>query len=257
MAIETYRIRCHDGTKLLCGLQKSSDPTHARRGFLLVPGFWGDWRRSGYLGVIEDLGQYGTVLASNLRGHPGSSGWFTFGKKETSDMGALIGHMKELGIEEITACGFSMGGWVLAAHLAEAPEDRSVIRHLVLAGVPSRLPWIMPRFWRKGLWVQLRHGGRGMIRANPLSLFPPRDLSPALERLDGIPITVLHGEKDWMVDDAHGRALYDSLKGPRQWIFLPDRRGLHVEMLAYFHKDVLLEAILTSPKGAGAVPGGA
>ena len=96
-----------------------------------------------------------------------------------------------------------------------------------------------------------------MIRPNPLSLFPPRELANSLERLDGLPVTVLHGEKDWMVDDAHGRILYESLKEPRRWVFLPDRRGLHVEMLAHFHRDALLEAILNVPKVKDAVPDGA
>ena len=49
--------------------------------------------------------QHGTVLAANLRGHPGSSGWFAFGRKDTSDMGVLMREMRNLGVEEITACG--------------------------------------------------------------------------------------------------------------------------------------------------------
>ena len=252
MSIDSFSITIPGGPRILCGrITARGDAAEPRRGFLVVPGFWGDWRRPGYAGLMKALSEHGTVLAANLRGHGGCSGWFSFGRNEPGDMGPLYDHLLDQGVRRITSLGFSLGGWALAEHLSASADHRSITGHLLLAGVPSRMPWVLPRPWIPGLWTQLRKGGRGWVRPDPLSLLPGRDLRPAVEKLGDLPVTVLHCERDWMVHHRHGERLYGRVRGPKRWVLIPDRRGLHVEMVCLCHGDKVLEAALHPPRRRG------
>lgn len=215
------------------------------RGFLVLPGLWGDFHRPAYIRLCEALQPHGSVLAANLRGHPGSGGWFDFGKEQWRDCEAFYDAFATEGVASVTAVGFSMGGWLLARFLSESPEARAHTRRLVLCGVPSRLPWVMPRPWRRGLWTQLRYGGRGLVRANLSALLPPQDLTPSLGRLAGLPVTILHSEGDWMVHHGHAERNRLALATPpSRYELLPEAKGLHVEMLALFHLQEVVDFIV-------------
>ncbi|MEJ2422371.1 MAG: alpha/beta fold hydrolase [Acidobacteriota bacterium] len=228
-----------------CGLFLSSNSP--QRAFILLPGFWGDFRRPAYQTGCETLSRHGTVLAANLRGHGGSEGVFTFGKRELSAPKPLYAFLRETGAKTVTAAGFSMGGWIIASYLAEAGGDALMTEHLVLCGTPSRLPWLFPRPWKPGFALQLLKGGRGVVRVNPLHLWPPRRLDPALARLSNIPTTVVHATGDWMVHHRHGERIFKALEGARRFVKIRDRRGLHVEMLCLYHPETVVHAILNIP----------
>lgn len=236
------RVRS-EGLSLLARYWPSAEASPAGS-FLILPGLWGDFRRPAYLRLCESLQTHGAVLAANMRGHPGSGGLFQFGRAEVRDCAPLFAFLESEGRLPVTAIGFSMGGWVLARFLAETPSARNQVRRLVLCGVPSRLPWVLPRPWKKGLWIQLRYGGKGAVRANPLSLWPPQDLVPVVTQLDGIPVSLLHGRNDWMVHHRHTERLLQALPSSSTRVRVVEAaEGLHVEMVALFHLREVLEAI--------------
>lgn len=244
MTPEPYPLATGDGERLLCGFFPG--PLDSRRGFLLIPGFWGDWRREAYRSLAASLSEHGAVLAANMRGHAGSSGWFGFGSREHLDAAALFAEARRRGLEELTAVGFSLGGWALVRHLASGSEERSRIRHLVLVSTPAHLP-LVPRPWKRGLFVQLAAGGKGLVRPALRGLWPPRDLVASLARLGDLPVSLVYGRDDWMVHERHGEALRAAVPGPCRWTLLTDGRSLHAEMLALFQREALLDAILTRP----------
>ena len=86
-----------------------------------------------------------------------------------------------------------------------------------------------------------------MVRPNPGALWPTRELARRLVLLEELPVTVIHGQDDWLVHHRHGEALFDALVGPKRWLLIEDRRGFHAEMLAHFYREVLEEAILNPP----------
>ena len=251
MTEETLRLDTEDGERLLCGLFPG--PEGCARGFLLVPGFWGDWRREAYRELARLLSSHGTVLACNMRGHPGSTGWFTFGFREHLDAAALYAEACRRGFGEITAVGFSLGGWALVRHLFAHAPDRERTRHLVLVSTPARLP-LMPRPWRRGLWTQLRHGGRGWVLPHLTSLMAARRLEESLAGLGDLPVTFVYGRRDWMVGPRHGESLREAARGPARWLLMDEPRGLHAEMLALYYRDELVDATLSAPEREPSAP---
>ncbi len=216
-------------------------------GCLLLPGFWGDWDRRAYLALALVLSRRGAVLAANLRGHRGSPGLFTFGRKEPGDVESLYEELARRSPGPVTALGFSMGGWTLAARLAADPALRHATRRLVLASVPYRLPWVLPRPWRPGLALQLLLGGRGLVRPSPLGLWPPRDLLSCCAALDGLETVIVHATHDFMVHHRHALKLYGALpRGKRCLVLVQDWRGPHAEMLALLHRETVANAV-TAP----------
>lgn len=234
------------GCRLEAGIWRCPAP-RTQGGMLLVPGFWGDFKRPAFTGICESLAQLGPAAAVNLRGHGRSSGIFTFGDREAGDMAYVFKAMEERGMLPLRVIGFSMGGWVLARFLAARPEWREKTAHLVLAGVPSRLPWVLPKPWLPGLWVQLLRGGKGIVRPNLVSMMKARDLLADAGSLAGLPVTVLHGRGDWMVHHAHGERLYGALRGPRKMILADNPLKLHVEMLAFYRPELFARAVLEAP----------
>jgi hypothetical protein len=242
--IEELHLKTKDGARLLAGFVPG--PPGIRRGFLLIPGFWGDWRRKAYMQIAKSLSKHGAVLAANMRGHPGSSGWFSFGKREHLDAATLVAEARRRGLGELTAVGFSLGGWAFARHLSSQGEDRAQTRHLVLVSTPAFLP-LRPRPWKRGLFVQLRAGGKGWMRPDLRGLWPPRSLADSLAQLGDLPVSFIYAQDDWMVPPKHGETLRAAAAGPSRWVFIADARGLHAEMVALFHAETLLRAILDPP----------
>lgn len=245
MTEQTVRIPTEDGESLLCGIFPG--PEDRERAFLLIPGFWGDWRREAYRCLARDLSARGTVLVSNMRGHPGSSGRFAFGSREDMDAAALYSEARRRGFGEVTAVGFSLGGWALARHLASRGDDRARTLHLVLVSTPARLP-LLPRPWKRGLLLQLARGGKGWVRPSPQGLWPPRDLTGSVVGLGALPVSLVYARGDWMVHEGHGEGLRAAVAGPCRWVLIEDARGLHAEMLSLFHREKLLDSILTAPR---------
>jgi pimeloyl-ACP methyl ester carboxylesterase len=242
---ESSSIRTADGVHLSTGYWPG--PHEGRGGFILIPGFWGDWRRLAYRNLASELSRHGSVIAANMRGHSGSTGWFAFGAREERDASALFREARRRGFREITAVGFSLGGWALARHLAAAQGDRSLTRHLVLVCTPARVP-LTPRPWKRGLFVQLRHGGRGWVRPDLRHLWSPRHLGASMAELGDLPVSLVYAEDDWMVPPEHGRELLRAARGPRAWKVVSDPRSLHAEMLALFQQGELIRAILGTPE---------
>ena len=247
MPLEEFYIERPGGGRLLCG--RSRGPADGGGGgcFIILPGFWGDWRREAFAALAAELDRHGTVFAANMSGHPGSSGAFTFGIREAGDVAALYTEVRKRFSGKVTALGFSLGGWSLARHLASCEDDRKATVHLVMACVPSKLPWLAPRPWKKGLLIQLERGGKGLVAPAPLSLLRPRELGREVAALGDLPTSFIHCSDDWLVHHSHSESLYASAEDPKRLIVIDDPRGLHAEMLALFHLRELISAVLEIP----------
>lgn len=239
-----FFIDCKE-VKLEASLVKSNKITG--QNFLVLPGFWGDFKRVAYINLIDKLIKSGTVLSVNLRGHGKSNGLFTFGRREGYDMKFIFDYLQENGMTPVTVLGFSMGGWITAEFLSDNGNISKYVSHLVMICTPFCLPWIMPLFYRKGLFYQLKFGGKGLVRTTFIDALIPKSLEDSLKRLDGLGVSVIQGGSDWLVQPFHGKLIYKNLSVPKRYIEISDRNGLHAEMLLHFHTDEILNAAINPP----------
>lgn len=128
--------------------------------------------------------------------------------------------------------GHSLGGAVAISSLADSP-NRSKFRALIVEGsftsyrVAAREA--LGSFWLTWLFQY------------PLSWTIPDDIRPvdAIPRISPIPVLIIHGDEDPVIDASHGKGLFDAAKQPKEyWVV---KGGRHASFNTPEHQAVLLK----------------
>lgn len=182
--------------------------------------------------IVDRLARHVDVLAYDSRGHGWSTGCSTVGDLEVLDVDAVVGTARALGYERVVTCGWSMGaasvvrhaalvGQHVAGHRVRHPVDAVISvsatsRWYVRDTAPMRrLHWLVERPCGRVIsqWVM----GTRVCRDG----WHPVPLSPteAAARLGGVPLLVVHGDRDAYFPLEHPRALHAAAGGAsRLWI---------------------------------------
>ena len=186
---------------------------------VLVHGFSASQSDLGVCALAADLAAAGyDVLTYDARGHGESEGTSGVGSTEHLDVACAV-EAAAANRAPVVLVGVSMGGVAVAAHLADATAPgRESIAGAVLVSTPSR--WRM-RPSPVGLLTALitrTRGGRWIASRRLRVRIAPgwrvgEPLESALERIE-LPLAVVHGVGDRLLDKEHGRRLHASAGGP-------------------------------------------
>lgn len=165
------------------------------------------------LELAQAMAQQGRhVLLFDLRGHGRSAGTrFTLGAQEVRDLGGAIDYLEQRSLvrpaEGVTLMGFSMGAATVLLHAPHDPRVRAVIEdsgYAELGEVLSReIPKAsgLPGFFTPGVVL----AAQPLAGKNGYDIRPIAGLPRLVER--GVPLFVIHGEKDTLILPEHGRRL--------------------------------------------------
>jgi len=221
LAVEAARRIPADGVCIDAWVVSPFSAARPRGTVLLIHGLWDSKARM--LPLARKLAKAGfCAVLPDLRCHGRSTGTFvTYGFREKHDLHAV---MQSLAADGVLAgptyvVGFSVGGCVAAQFAAMLPECRGLV---LLAPVASaRL--IMRRMLKFLAPFKTDDACRQIIdRAGQLADFDV-DAASAIDAARRItcPALVVHGLLDHTVPPEHGKAIFDALAGPKQFLPVP------------------------------------
>jgi pimeloyl-ACP methyl ester carboxylesterase len=198
-----------------------SCPTVQPRGtVLMIHGLWDS--KALLLPLARKLAKAGfNCVLPDVRCHGWSTGRFvTYGYHEKHDLTAVMRSLagEGLAVSPTYVLGFSVGGGIAPQFAAIWPDCRGL---MLLAPVASaRL--IMRRMLKFAAPFKGDAACQRIIdRAGEIGHFDV-DAASAIEAARSItcPAVVMHGLLDHTVPSAHGKAIFDALTGPKQFILV-------------------------------------
>ncbi len=183
---------------------------------ILAHGFMGSKRRPYITRLTKRLVKNFDVITFDFRGH-GASGGVSNGLAESNDMRTVLDYAKSCGYKKYALVGFSLGG-IQAIYTAAKSHD---VDALVTVGTPADVESLIPNagwlYWmvsnplgRLLLWTWVRVGN-GYELPKPVSV---------IEQVSPIPILIIHGSKDSLVDVKNAEVLYQKAKEPKELIII-------------------------------------
>ena len=182
---------------------------------VLAHGFSGAVERPAVRRIVAGLTRRAGVVSFSFRGHGRSRGRSTVGDLEVLDVQAAVDWARSLGYRRVVTVGFSMGGAVVLRHAALHPGVEAV----ATVSAPARWYYRGTVPMRRLHWVVMRPMGRVVGRVGlrtridphewrtvPL---PPVDAAARLASL-GIPLLVVHGDRDPYFPLDHPRSLHEA-----------------------------------------------
>lgn len=176
-------------------------------GVILCHGFGGNKNIRGFVALAQDLADRYAVYTFDFRGHGLSPGRSTFGYLEVLDLKAVVALARDDGLRRIGALGFSMGGVVLLRYAARHKGLASVIVVSVPADLrTSRAPGAR--------LIRLQMGnpiGRALATRRykvKIDKIWKRASPPADVVNDVSPLTIIHGEDDYVFEPEQARELH-------------------------------------------------
>ena len=175
---------------------------------------------------VESLSEHFDTIAFDFRGHGNSTGLCTFGRDEIRDLKAVVEYGQDLGYQAIVAIGASMGGATVLrtagkhddldgvvtigafadAHLLQRLHTRLTLRFVFETDVGQSLAR-----WTRGARLSDWEVGQQPVEVG--------------EHID-VPLLVIHGEWDPLVEPAHAFRIMDHAPEPKELVILP--QGGHV-----------------------------
>ncbi|MFN7953131.1 MAG: alpha/beta fold hydrolase [bacterium] len=202
---------------------------------VVAPGFFRSRHSPMLVATAARIAAAHDVYLFDFRGHGTSTGRYTFGRRETDDLAAVLAHVRGRGHVRIAVVGFSMGGTVAVRTLgAERRAGRDPqIAALVTVSSPSEVSRLRPRLPPRGLLGQSFAAERHRL--------PRLDLATLVRhRLDTValaawisptPWLVLHNLGDWLVPHAMAEALHRGARPPCTLHLFRNRARLHADAL--------------------------
>lgn len=183
---------------------------------ILAHGFMGSNHRPYITKLTERLAEHFDVITFDFRGHGASSGVCN-GTEELYDIKAVVDYAKNNGYKKIALVGFSLGG-VEGIYAAARFHDLDA---LVTVGTPSDAQSIIPNagwlFWMANNWL-----GRLILRIWVRLANAPEFPKPVavIEQVSPIPLLIIHGSKDTLVDVKEAEILYQKAKEPKELVII-------------------------------------
>ncbi|MGQ9630853.1 MAG: alpha/beta hydrolase [bacterium] len=206
---------------------------------ILVPGHSGRKDMIELKALIDALRRDFDVIAMDNRGHGRSGGWFTHGLVEHRDLEEVVKYARQR-YERVGIVGFSLGGMAAILEVGRLKNADSVVT--VSAPMDFReidyhiLSWEALSDFPRGIWHLLR-----LPRLNPWTVLDDSKLRPIdyIEKVS--PILIIHGTRDWVVEERHAEALYRKAKEPKKLIIVEG--GGHAEKMLLQFPDTLTREI--------------
>jgi len=184
---------------------------------VLAHGFSGSTDAPPLRRVALRLARSATVLMYDARGHGRSAGRCTLGDREVLDVDAAVAAARAQGARRVATVGFSMGAAAVVRHAAQVEGYGLTQRPdavVVVSGTSSWSTWATATsaMRRLHLLVQTRVGRlvtRRVLhtRVDPHAwAVPPVTPLACVDRV-GVPLLVVHGDRDAYLRLEHGRAL--------------------------------------------------
>lgn len=203
-----------DGLVLSGWLLPAAAGSPTRRPVVMVHGKASDRQREAkgrVLEIAQGLVRDGhAVLMLDLRGSGRSGGErFTLGAEEVRDVGGAVAFLKERGLAPrgVTLLGFSMGAATAMLFGATDPDVKAIAEDSGYADLVDVLEDQVPK--ASGLPPLFTPGvvlmARVVTGADPYSIRPVDSMQALASR--GVPLLVIHGDKDTTVPAAHARRL--------------------------------------------------
>ena len=196
---------------------------HSDLCLVVVHGFTGSWREDRVTKVVDELIDFGSIVAIDMRGHGRSGGVTTLGDLEVLDAAAAVSWARELGYPTVVTVGFSLGGAVVLREGGLA-STRTLPEGATGGQVDGVVAVSAPAFWYyKGTkvtrfvhrLVQTRWGRTvmklGGTRVTDEEWVEPYPAAPfeAAALLD-VPLLIVHGDVDRYFPIEHPQAIQRS-----------------------------------------------
>jgi len=166
------------------------------------------------------------VVVFDFRGHGQSGGLYTFGQRETEDLRTVLDfacpRYRKLGV-----LAFSLGASIAIQTLARTHQADGLIAVSPVANLDTvtlRSVWWPGAF--RSWWSQLRVSRS--FRGLTLHYGKPRALD-VVDRVSPVPLLLIHGTKDWLVNVRQSQLLYAQAREPKQLHLVEG--GRHAEEL--------------------------
>ncbi|OGF49649.1 MAG: hypothetical protein A2231_00105 [Candidatus Firestonebacteria bacterium RIFOXYA2_FULL_40_8] len=217
------KLKTFDGTQIAFNHLRRKERDEV---IIICHGFCSAKDNRPFLDMSRDFFSHMDVINMDQRGHGNSSGFFSFSSQEHGDIRAVIEFARTI-YTRVHLMGFSLGAASSAIEVAESGNVAS----LILVSPPADFVKIENHFLDRNIlsyglkrftfhYFKLRPG-------NPLQ----RKIKPAeaVERINNIPLLVIHGEKDRIIFPWHGSEVYAHANEPKKLVIF--EKGEHAEAI--------------------------
>lgn len=181
------------------------------------------------------------VFMFDFRGHGKSNGLYTWTSKEEEDLRTVFDFLDKK-YRKKGLIAFSLGGSVSINFLSK----NQMVDSFVCVSAPSDFSKIDYHFWRLDwegdlvytLFSKEGKAGKG-IRPGPFWLKKDKPIDNVSKI--SIPILYIHGEKDWVIQPWHSKALYEKTASLKKMVLI--KNGPHAEYLIRDNKEEFLGEI--------------
>jgi len=183
---------------------------------LLAHGFMGNKHRPYIEGLSKRLSKCWDIITFDFRGHGDSHGVFS-GLKEFYDIKAIVDYAKNSGYKRIVLVGFSLGGiegiyYTAKFHGIDALVTVSMPANAEVA--KSKAKWLF--------WLASNRFGRMVlqpwVRLDNLPEFPKP--VTVIDQVSPIPLLIIQGTKDSLIDVEQAKILYEKAKEPKELVVI-------------------------------------
>jgi pimeloyl-ACP methyl ester carboxylesterase len=175
---------------------------------------------------VEHLSEHFDAIAFDFRGHGDSGGLCTFGREETRDLKAVIDYARRQGYRTVVAIGASMGGATVLRTFGQYGGLDGIVTIGAFADanhlqrLPTRLT--LHFIFETDAGQALARWTRGTRIGNLRAMDQPLAFADRIH----IPLLVIHGEWDPLIEPAQAAQIIDRAPEPKQVVIVP--RGGHV-----------------------------
>jgi pimeloyl-ACP methyl ester carboxylesterase len=215
---EVLNFQTYDSLRMM-GYHIKADST---RGTIILLHGIGD-SKEGFYDLSADFNAWGfDCVVFDLRAHGKSDGLYcTYGSKEKYDVHSLTMLMKERGLKEpFGIFGNSLGGAIALQAMAVCPD----LKFGIIESTFHNLKDVVMEYAEdimhfKSEWL----ADVVLSRSSEIAGFDPFAVSPSNAALTiTSPVFVSHGANDHKIPISFGKKNFDSLKGPKEFVDVPD-----------------------------------
>ena len=219
----THLLQTRDGIRISIHLYHQEEEAEL---LIISPGFFKSKETLIFQRMARALAVNRAVLCMDFRGHGRSGGLYTFSALESADLQAVLVFARER-YQRIGILGFSLGGAIAINTLSRFREQ---VFSLVTVSAPCIFEEIEFKIWGPGVirrGISCLERGSGCHPGNPF-LEKERPLDH-VGQLGGLPVLIVHGDRDGVVSVKHGQRLFRQAREPKRLEII--RGGGHAEML--------------------------
>ena len=189
--------------------------------------------------MSNDFSKNFDVICFDFRGHSKSSGFYTFGARETADLSAVIDYAKQK-YNKIYIIGFSLGSLISVNYCAK----NSDVDKLILVSAPVLFDKIENNVFSPKAFIPTikKFELKRWFSIRFLSPFLSKPKPVKLIRKINIPTLFIAGEFDPIIKLWHNDRLYKIAKCIKKKIVIP--KGKHAEDLYLEQKEFFLKSCI-------------